>query len=115
MKKTGLKTIDEAINPAEPTKEKLAEWAEMTDCNCHIERMVEVAKWAEENARNGSTGIIPLFKVIREELEDVAAIQEADGYLTWENGLRRNKLNTMLRAAIRAEYDDDTAAMIDRN
>ena len=115
MKTTGLKTIDETINPAEPTKEKLAEWAEMTESNCHIERMVEVANWAEVNARKGSTGIIPVFKVIREELEDVAAIQEADGHLTWENGQRRSKLDTILRAAIRAEYGDDTAAMIDHN
>ena len=115
MKTTGLKTIDETINPAEPTKEKLAEWAEMTESNYHIERMVEVANWAETNARKGPTGIIPVFKVIREELEDVAAIQEADGYLTWENGQRRSKLSTMLRAAIRAEYGDDTAAMIDHN
>lgn len=115
MKTTGLKTIDETINPAEPTKEKLAEWAEMTERNYHIERMVEEANWAETNARKGSTEIIPVFKVIREELEDVAAIQEADGYLTWENGQRRSKLDTILRAAIRAEYGDDTAAMIDHN
>ena len=115
MKTTGLKTIDETINPAEPTKEKLAEWAEMTERNYHIERMVEVADWAEANARKGSTGIIPVFKVIREELEDVAAIQEADGCLTWENGQRRSKLSTILRAAIRAEYGDDTAEMIDHN
>lgn len=115
MKTTGLKTIDGTINPAEPTKEKLAEWAEMTESNCHIERMVEVANWAEANARKGPTGIIPVFNVIREELEDVAAIQEADGCLTWENGQRRSKLSTMLRAAIRAEYGDDTAAMIDHN
>ena len=115
MKTTGLKTIDETINPAEPTKEKLAEWAEMTESNYHIERMVEVANWAETNARKGPTGIIPVFKVIREALEDVAAIQEADGCLTWETGQRRSKLSTMLRAAIRAEYGDDTAAMIDHN
>lgn len=115
MKTTGLKTIDGTINPAEPTKEKLAEWAEMTESNYHIERMVDVANWAEANARKGPTGIIPVFKVIREELEDVAAIQEADGCLTWENGQRRSKLSTILRAAIRAEYGDDTAEMIDHN
>ena len=115
MKTTGLKTIDETINPAEPTKEKLAEWAEMTDSNCHIERMVEEANWAEANARKGPTGIIPVFKVIREELENVAAIQEEDGYLTWENWQRRSKLSAILREAIRAEYGDDTAAMIDQN
>lgn len=115
MKTTGLKTIDETINPAEPTKEKLAEWAGMTESNCHTERMVEVANWAEANARKGSTGIIPVFEVVREELEDVVAIQEADGCLTWENGQRRAKLDTILMAAIRAEYGDDTAAMIDHN
>lgn len=115
MKTTGLKTIDGTINHAEPTKEKLAEWAGMTESNCHIERMVAVAAWAAYHARKGPTGIIPVFKVIREELEDVAAIQEADGCLTWENGQRRAKLSTMLRAAIRAEYGDDTAAMIDHN
>lgn len=115
MKTTGLKTIDETINPAEPTKEKLAEWAGMTEINCHIERMIDEANWAEANARKGPTGIIPVFKVIREELEDVAAIQEVDGYLTWENGQRRSKLSTILRAAIRAEYGDDTAEMIDHN
>lgn len=115
MKTTGLKTIDETINPAEPTKEKLAEWAEMTASNCHIERMVSVAAWAAYHASRGSAGIIPVFKVIQEELKDVAAIQAADGCLTWENGQRRTKLNTMLSAAIRAEYGDDTEAMIDRN
>lgn len=108
-------TTDETINPVKPTKEKLAEWAGMTESNCHTERMGDVAKWAEANARKGSTGIIPVFKVIREELEDVAAIQEADGCLTWENGQKRYKLNAILRAAIRAEYGDDTAAIIDHN
>lgn len=115
MKTTGLKTIDETINPAEPTKEKLAEWAGMTERNCHTERMIEEANWAEANARNGPTGIIPVFKVIREKLENVAAIQEEDGYLTWENSQRRKKLNAILREAIRAEYGDDTAAIIDHN
>lgn len=115
MKTTGLKTIDKTINPAEPTKEKLAEWAGMAESNCHIERMVEVANWAEANARKGPTGIIPVFEVVREELEDVAAIQEADGFLTWENRHRRVKLYTILMAAIRAEYGDVTAATIAHN
>lgn len=110
-----LKTIEETVNPSKPTKETLKRWADLTWNNCHIERMVEVAKWAEDNARKNRTGISPVFLIIRQELEEVAAIQDADGCLTWENGQRRTKLDTVLRAAIRAEYGDDTAAEIDHN
>lgn len=114
MKTTGLKSIDETINPAEPTKALLDEWSDMTAGNCHSERLVKVAKWATDNCREDS-GLIPTFKAIKDSLTLVFEEHEKTGHLTWENGLRRTRLLGVLHAAIKMEYGEETTAKIDAN
>jgi len=105
---------EDSFNKAKPAAATLQEWDSDTTWNRHSERLVKVAKWARENARPAS-GLLETFTAIERGVVNVKTEHDRDGYLSWENGMRRNRLMNVLHAAIRMEYGKETATQINAN
>lgn len=97
-------------NPAVPTKEMLAEWADDTDWNYHGEVREKIAKWAVDNAAKGSVNALRLEHVY-EAFKELNKIHDKDGCA---NAIYHSTetISHYLHDLLVREYGEETAQLI---
>lgn len=97
-------------NPAVPTKEMLADWADDTTWNCHGEVREKIAKWAYENAKEHTHNALMLNHVYLsfKEVNKIHDDKECVNSIMWT----RNTLTDFMYDLIENEYGAKTRDLI---
>lgn len=95
-------------NKARPTVDQVKRWEEMSCRNDHNAVLVEVSRWAYDNAQHGKN----LFKAVWDGFCVCQELHKQEGGMTDENDAERSLLYDAFLAAVRHEFCAETNNLI---